>query len=75
VNRLLLENCVLPSDMERQIGTFVGRCNDRRYHDSQGGLVPAVVYHGRGATILRMREEIKKQTIQKSRLPHQSNAA
>ena len=74
-NRVLLENYFLPGDLERQIGAFVDHYNNRRYHESLDNLTPADVYHGRGAKILKMREEIKKQTIRKRRLQHQSAAA
>jgi len=40
-----------------------------------GNLRPADVYHGRGAQILKAREEIKKETIRQRRLQHQSAAA
>ncbi len=74
-NRVLLENYFLPGDLEQKIGAFVDYYNNRRYHESLGNLTPADVYHGRGTRILKMREEIKKQTIQKRRLQHQSAAA
>jgi putative transposase len=74
-NRILLENYFLPGDLERQIEAFVDYYNNRRYHESLGNLTPADVYHGRGAQILKMREEIKKQTIQTRRLRHHSAAA
>ncbi len=74
-NRILLENYYLPGKLERQIEAFVDYYNNRRYHESLGNLTPADVYHGRGAQILSMREEIKKQTIRKRRLQHQSAAA
>ncbi len=74
-NRVLLENYFLPGDLEQKIGAFVDYYNNRRYHESLGNLTPADVYHGRGAKILKMREKIKKQTIQKRRLQHQSAAA
>ena len=74
-NRVLLENYFLPGDLERQIGAFVDHYNNHRYHESLTNLTPADVYHGRGAKILKMREEIKKQTIQKRRLQHQAAAA
>ncbi|RYH05471.1 transposase [Tropicimonas sp. IMCC6043] len=61
--------------MERQIEAFVDYYNNQRYHESLGNLTPADVYHGRGAQILSMREEIKKQTIRKRRLQHQNAAA
>lgn len=74
-NRVLLENYFLPGDLERQIGAFVNHYNNHRYHESLANLTPADVYHGRGAKILKMREEIKKQTIRKRRLQHQAAAA
>ena len=74
-NRVLLENYYLPGDLERQIGAFVDHYNNQRYHESLANLTPADVYHGRGAKILKMREEIKKQTIQNRRLQHQAAAA
>lgn len=74
-NRVLLENYFLPGDLERQIGAFVDHYNNHRYHESLTNLTPADVYHGRGAKILKMREEIKKQTIRKRRLQHQAAAA
>jgi putative transposase len=74
-NRVLLENYYLPGDLERQIGAFVDHYNNHRYHESLANLTPADVYHGQGAKILKMREEIKKQTIRKRRLQHQAAAA
>ena len=74
-NRVLLENYYLPGDLERQIGAFVDHYNHQRYHESLKNLTPADVYHGRGAKILKRREEIKKQTIRKPRLLHKAAAA
>ena len=74
-NRVLLENYFLPGDLERQIDAFVDHYNNHRYHESLDNLTPADVYHGRGAKILKMREEIKTQTIQTRRLQHQNAAA
>ena len=74
-NRVLLENYFLPGDLERQIGAFVDHYNNHRYHESLANLTPTDVYHGRGPKILKMREEIKKQTIRKRRLQHQAAAA
>jgi transposase InsO family protein len=74
-NRVLLQNYYLPGDLERQIGTFVDHYNRHRYHESLQNLTPADVYYGRGAKILKMREEIRKQTVRKHRLQHQSAAA
>lgn len=74
-NRVLLENYYLPGDLERQIEAFVEHNNNHRYHESLGNLTPADVYHGRGAHILSMRREIKKQTTRKRRLQHDKAAA
>ena len=74
-NRILLENYFLPGDLEAQIEAFVEHYNHRRYHESLKNVTPADAYHGRGAKIRKMREEIKKQTIQKRRLQHRAAAA
>ena len=74
-NRILLENYYLPGDLEAQIGRFVEHYNHRRYHESLANLTPADVYFGRGQTILLQRERIKRDTIRKRRLQHQSKAA
>ena len=74
-SRILLENYYLPGDLEAQIGRFVEHYNHRRYHESLKNLTPADVYFGRGQTILLQRERIKRDTIRKRRLNHQSKAA
>ena len=74
-NRVLLENYYLPGDLERQIGAFVDHYNNTRYHESLQNLTPADVYYGQGSKILKMRKEIKKQTLQKRRMQPQSDAA
>jgi transposase InsO family protein len=74
-NRILLENYFLPGDLEAQIEAFVVHYNHQRYHESLDNLTPADVYFGRGETILRERERIKRQTIQSRRLQHQTQAA
>lgn len=74
-NRVLLENYFLPGDLERQIGTFVDHYNHRRCHESLQNLTPADVYFGRGQTILKQRERIKRKTIETRRLLHRKSAA
>jgi putative transposase len=74
-NRILLENYLLPGDLEAQIGAFVADYNHRRYHESIDNLTPADVYFGRRQTILAERERIKRQTIADRRLQHQLHAA
>lgn len=73
-NRILLENDYLPGDLRQQIDAFVDHYNHRRYHESLQNT-PAVVYFGRGQTILRKRERIKRKTIETRRLPHRKSAA
>ena len=66
---------MLPGDLEHQIGAFVDHYNNHRYHERLSNLTPAHAYHGRGAKILRMRQEIKTLTIRTRRLQHQTAAA
>ncbi len=65
----------LPGDIERQVSGFVQQYNNHRYYESLDNLTQADVYHGRGARIPKMREEIKKKTIQTRQLQQQSSAA
>jgi putative transposase len=74
-NRILLENHYLPGELEAQVAAFVEHYNHRRAHESLQNLTPADVYFGRGPTILRERQRIKRQTIQRRRLLHQQQAA
>lgn len=74
-NCVLLENYYLPGDLERQIGAIFDHYTNRRDHKSRDNLTPADVYLGRGDNILKMREEIPKQTIRNRRLQHQAAAA
>ena len=74
-NRILLENYFLPGDLENQIDAFVNHYNHQRYHESLGNLTPADVYFGRGQTILKQRERIKRDTINQRRLLHRKAAA
>ena len=74
-NRILLENYFLPSDLERQIGVFVDRYNNHRYHESIGNVTPADAYFGRHTAIIERRQKTKKLTIQNRRLDHQKQAA
>jgi hypothetical protein len=49
--------------------------NHPHYHESIDNLTPVDVYFGRGQTILRERERIKRKTIQHQRLLHKTHAA
>ncbi len=74
-NRILLENYYLPGDLQQQIDAFVDHYNHRRYHESLQNLTPADVYFGRGHTILKQRERIKRKTLETRRLLHRKSAA
>ncbi|WP_341365916.1 IS3 family transposase [Yoonia sp. BS5-3] len=74
-NRILLENYYLPGDLRQQIDAFVDHYNHRRYHEGLQNLTPADVYFGRGETILKQRERIKRKTIETRRLLHRKSAA
>src|SRR3712207_5899872 len=73
--RILLENHHLPGELEARIAAFVDHYNHCRAHESLDNLTPADVYFGRGRAILLERGRIKRQTIQKRRLLHHSQAA
>lgn len=51
-NLILLDNYYCPQDLVAQIAAFVDHCNNRRYHESLGNVIPADVYHGRPVAIL-----------------------
>ncbi|RBW53578.1 IS3 family transposase [Ruegeria sp. A3M17] len=74
-NRILLENYFLPGDLSQKIDAFVDHYNHRRYHESLQNLTPADVYFGRGHTILKQRERIKRKTLETRRLLHRKSAA
>ena len=74
-NRILLENCYFPGDLDRQIGAFVEHHNHVRYHESIENVTPADVYFGRAQKILAARRCIKLATIANRRLQHALQAA
>ncbi len=74
-NRILLEHYHLPGDLEAHVALFVEHYNHRRYHESLSNLTPADVYFGRGETISRRRQTIKRRTLEKRRLQHARTAA
>ena len=70
-----LENYVLPSDLEAQIGAFVEHYTHQRYHESMNSVTPADAYVGRAPAIIKQREGIKRKTIEHRRLQHCKIAA
>ena len=63
-SRILLENYYLPGDLERAVADFVEHYN-----------LPAEVYFGRGARILKRHQEIKRRTLEQKRTQHFNAAA
>jgi putative transposase len=59
-NRILLEHYYLPGKLEARIAEFVDYYNTRRYHESLQNLTPADVYCGRGQSILKRRDTIRR---------------
>ena len=74
-NRILLDNYFFPADLEAQIEAFVDHYNHQRYHESINNLTPADIYFGRGQSILKQRERIKRKTMETRRLQYRKYAA
>lgn len=49
--------------------------NHQRYHESLANVTPADAYFGRAPAIIKLRERIKRQTIEHRRLQHRKLAA
>jgi transposase InsO family protein len=75
-NQILLENYYLPGQLEARLTEFVDYYNTRRYHESLHNLTPADVYRGRGQSILKRRDTIRRKTIElRRRLHHLATAS
>jgi transposase InsO family protein len=64
-NVVKLDNYYCPEELEAALEKFVQTYNNERYHESLKNLTPADVYYGRGDLILKERERIKYESIQK----------
>jgi hypothetical protein len=71
----LAGNYFLPGDLEAHIEAFVEHYNHQRYHESLANVTPADAYFGRAPAIIKLRERIKRQTIEHRRLQHRKFAA
>ncbi len=74
-NRIMLENYLLPGEFTQQIDAFVDYYSHRRHLESRLALIPADVYIGRGQTILKQRQVIKRKTIENRDLLRRKSAA
>jgi hypothetical protein len=63
-NQTLLENYYLPGQLEARLAEFVDYYNLRRYHESLQNLTPADVYCGRGRSILKRRNTVRRKTFE-----------
>ncbi len=74
-NCILLDNCYLPSALERQVAAFVSHYNRDRNHESLDNVTPADVSFGRAPEIMAVCQRIRRMTIANRRLQHQLRAA
>ncbi len=74
-NRILLENYLLPGDLEGQIKVFVEHYNRQRYHESLDNVMSADTCFGRASAIIKQRERIKRHTIEHPRSQHRKLTA
>ena len=75
MNRVLLGNDLLPSELDAAVGAFVEHYDHHCHHESLGNLTPSDVYLGRGDAIIEAREKIMNLAIQNRRLSHHGRAA
>lgn len=66
-NVVKLHNYYCPQELVKAIEQYVHFYNNKRYHESLDNLTPADIYYGRGQRILKIRQQIKAQTIKKRR--------
>ena len=62
------QNYYMPSDLERQIGAFVGFYSNQSHHESLNNITWADDDFSRDKAILRERAKIKALTIRQRRL-------
>jgi putative transposase len=74
-NRILLENYYLPGQLQARLAEFADYYNSRGCHESLLNLTSADVYRGRGQSILKRRDTIRRKTIQLRRRQHQLETA
>ena len=52
-------------ELEKALEEFVNRYNNERYHESLKNLTPADVYFGRADEVLKIRQQIKSETLKR----------
>ncbi len=74
-NVVKLEHYYTPWELERAVARFVEHYNHRRVHESLCNVTPADMYAGRQQAILRRRERIKRETLDRRRQENLGRAA
>lgn len=64
-NVVKLHHYYSPEELEAALEEFVNRYNNHRYHESLKNLTPADVYFGRADEVLKIRQQIKCETIKR----------
>ena len=68
-----LEHYYSPEQLKVAIEHYVDYYNTKRYHESLDNLTPEDVYLGRGEQILKLRKQIKKETLEQRKLLYYAN--
>ena len=64
-NVVKLHHYYSPDELQAALKVFVNRYNNERYHESLKNLTPADVYFGRANEVLKIRQQIKSETIKR----------
>ena len=64
-NVVKLHHYYSPGELEAALEEFVNRYNNERYHESLKNLTPADVYYGRADEVLKIRQQIKSETLKR----------
>lgn len=66
-NEVKLHLYYSPEEFEKVLEEFVNRYNNERYHESLKNLTPADVYFIRADEVLKIRQQIKSETLKKKK--------
>lgn len=72
-NVVKLHHYYSPEELIKALEEFVNRYNNERYHESLQNLTPADVYYGRTDEILKIRQQIKQETIIRRKQYYEQN--
>jgi transposase InsO family protein len=64
-NVVKLHHYYSPEELQAALEVFVNRYNNKRYHESLKNLTPADVYFGRADEVLKIRQQIKSETLKR----------